>query len=89
MGSGPLDDIPAPSPGLILLSCAIEAHLSTLPARRRLKFLGAMSRLFESKTGPENVTRIRGGRHDAELKLAIAQAAAWYRACLPIWLEGE
>ena len=85
----PNDDIPDPTPELILWANFMETALSMLSHKDKLRFLATFDARFEEKTGPENVTRIRPGSKDEELRLAIRQARAWYRRCLPVFLESE
>lgn len=83
------DDVPDPTPELILWANFMETALSMLSNKDKLRFLAEFDARFAQKTGPENVTRIRPSAKDEALRRAIRQAHAWYRRCLPVFLESE
>ena len=83
------EDVPEPSAELILWAAFTEATLSMLSAKDRLRFLRKLDALFEEKADLAEVTRIRPRSKDPELRKAIKGARAWYRACLPVFLEAE
>ena len=78
------ETVPLPTPELVMIGIMIEAHLSTLSRKERLRFLSRISESVECLTKLEGVTRIRPEGQIAELAIARRGAAAWWNRVSPL-----
>ena len=78
------EPVPLPTPELVMIGIMIEAHLSTLSRKERLRFLARISESVERLTQLEGVARLRPEGQIAELTVARRGAAAWWNRVSPI-----
>lgn len=74
--------MPEPSAELLLIGVLLEAHLATLPRRKRQAYLEKVFELFEKYGDVENVVRLRSRAYDEMLAAKHRSAVAWMRAAL-------
>lgn len=82
------DDLPAPSPELILWRLSIQAHLATahLPRRRRARaFLEQIASGLADEEAFSTLTVLRPPADHAALTRARRQAVRAFRALLPMF----
>ncbi len=78
------ETVPLPTPELVMIGIMIEAQLSTLSRKERLRFLARISESVERLTQLEGVARIRPEGRAAELTVARRGAAAWWNRVSPL-----
>lgn len=76
--------MPEPSPELILLLALVQAHLETMPTKRRDAFLLAVRQSLGVQEATYNVLRFRPRAADAAIYRSMRQAAAWWQQSIGV-----
>lgn len=79
-------DLPPPSPEIILIRVAISAYLSTNSKKKGDAFLKAMAEILRDETSLAAVVAIRGPAQADAVAKARRGAMALFRALLPTLL---
>lgn len=85
----PVPELPEPSAELILLLALVQAHLQTVPKKRRDAFLLSVQQSLGVQQAAYNVLKFRPRTEDAAVFRAMAQARSWWSQALGVlsWLE--
>lgn len=81
------DDLPPPSPELVMLRVLLEAHLATLPRRKAIRFLEAANELFEQHDQLRNAYRLRADACDGQVQEARRLARNWFDRLVSVYLR--
>lgn len=80
----PVPELPEPSAELVLILALVQAHVETLPKRRRDRFLAAVDRVLGVNESTYNVLRFRPRSQDPEVLAAMRHARGWWRQALGV-----
>ena len=86
-GGAEADDLPTPSPELVMLRVLIEAHLATLSRRKAIRFLEAVNDLFDQHDQLRNAYRLRADAYDDQVHEARRRARNWFNRLMSVYLR--
>jgi hypothetical protein len=76
--TAPVPELPQPSPELILILALVQAHVATMPRKRKDAFLLAVNRSLGLQEASYNILRFRPRTEDRAVYRAMAHARAWW-----------
>ena len=84
MKPGEPDQLPPPTPELVMIGVMLEAQLSALPRKQRARVLARINARMEGLAALESVVRLRPEGEVSALRHARRRAAAWWERIGPI-----
>lgn len=85
----PVPELPEPSAALVLILALTDAHLRTMPKKKRDEFLLSVSHSLGIQEAAHNVTRFRPRAQDPEVLAAMRQARSWWRSAIGVLVTTE
>ena len=78
------EPFPAPTPELVMIGVMLEAQLSALPRKQRLRVIERIDERLANLAAIEGVIRLRPCEQAPDLRSARRRAAAWWGRLGPL-----
>jgi hypothetical protein len=78
------ESFPPPTPELVMIGVMLEAQLSALPRKQRLRVIERIDERLENLAALEGVVRLRPCEQAPALRAARRRASAWWGRLGPL-----